>query len=555
MFAALVSIVNDVALGPENQKVKKYLDNGTCDSVARDLGKVLSSQLRGFKERELLQTTFYKYCIEGPFQQKCKNEESFTRHVRSTHSKAAISDAALQLLWRSFHFYAYHPFPRVSQYGQVDFDAFQRAVLLTAFQCDDLLGTRELEWFWRNDAAFFRRASFKRMFRSIGVPETTTRLLKQQNGMTSTLSDAMDVFIMVGPQFMHAAPSPEQLEAVARNLFAREPTLTQREVRREDVSTLVDLLLRMRLNKEKWGSFYHLGDFVDASPADNELTEALVNSLIGDGSEQTVTSDQLLRAIDIVANLQVRFYQLWAVLFQPSALTAEAKLSRAPETMPTHINGAISLFAPQFMTENRYHLRTVQQDSRLALKRAQSSPDSHDTTIVRLVQALSRHPSACIVLFSSEAVGTTPKIVIGAYFPGSLNVSITRAENEKRETQSNTSHLLFQLQPSFRLLRSGKPNISITDLIKTEGQGVSLADIATNEVIGSPNLSYWIGDGTSQSEGLRIDPQKKTAMLASSDGQWYRDLMADENSQSKKNWEVTAQNPRMDIFMVTSDVN
>ncbi|ELR09470.1 hypothetical protein VC83_00615 [Pseudogymnoascus destructans] len=262
MFAALVNIINDVALGPENRKVKKYLDDATCESVARDLSKV-------------------------------------------------------------------------------DFEAFQRAVLLTAFQCDGLLGTLLLEWFWRNDAAFFRRANFERMFRSIGVPETTTQLLNQQNGMTSALSDAMDVLIMVVPQFMHAAPSPEQLEVVAWNLFARETTLTQREVKREVVSTLKYLLLRIRLNKEKWRSFCHLGDFVDASPADKELTEALVNSLTGDGSEQTVTSDQLLLAIDIVPNLQARFYQLWAVLFQPSAPIAQAKLSRAPEAMPTHINGAV----------------------------------------------------------------------------------------------------------------------------------------------------------------------------------------------------------------------
>ncbi|OBT43810.1 hypothetical protein VE00_06305 [Pseudogymnoascus sp. WSF 3629] len=335
MSAALVGIVNDVALGPQNRKVKKYLDNATCDSVSRDLSKVLSSQLSGLKERELLQTTFNKYCIEGPSQQKCKFRLLNLVKQLLMGYQTGIKKASQGI----FHFYAHHPFPRDSRHGVVDFDAFQRAVLLTVFKCDDLLGTRELDWFWRNDAAFFRRAKFERMFRSIGVPETTTQVPKQQNGMASALSDVMDALIMVVPQFMHAAPSPEQLEVVARNLFAREPTLTQIEVRREDVSTLMDLLLRMRLTNEKWGSSYHLSDFVDASPADKELTEAIVNSLTGDGSEQTVTSDQLLLAIDIVPNLQVRFYQLWAVLFQPSAPTAEAKLSRAPEAMLTHING------------------------------------------------------------------------------------------------------------------------------------------------------------------------------------------------------------------------
>lgn len=178
--------------------------------------------------------------------------------------------------------------------------------------------------------------------------------------MNSGLSDVMYVLIMVVPQFMHAAPSPEQLEVVAWNLFARGPILMQREVRREGVSTLMNLLLRMRLSNEKWGSSYHLGDFVDTSRADKEMTEALVNSLTGGGSEQTITFDQLLLSIDMVVsvysfqvheeqfllnpsqpNLQVRFYQLWAALFQPSAPTAEAKLSRALEARPTHINGAV----------------------------------------------------------------------------------------------------------------------------------------------------------------------------------------------------------------------
>ncbi|KFZ13844.1 hypothetical protein V502_06414 [Pseudogymnoascus sp. VKM F-4520 (FW-2644)] len=322
MFAALINITNDVALGLQNRKVQKYLDEATCDSVARDLSKRAHPSKNASFVFSSNEATAYGISDW--------NEESLRRHVRSTQSKAAISATALQLLWRSFHFYAYHPFPRDPQHGQIDFDAFRRAVLLTVFQCDELLDTRELEWFWRNDASFFRRANFERTFISIGVPETITQPLKQQNGMTSALSDAMDVLIMVVPQFMHVAPSPEQLEVVARKLFAGEPTMTQREVRLEVVSTLMNLLLRIRLNKEKPGSFYYLSDFAEANPADEELTEAFINSLIGDESEQTVTSDQLLRAIDMVPNLQVRFYQLWAVLFQPLAPTAKMKLSREP---------------------------------------------------------------------------------------------------------------------------------------------------------------------------------------------------------------------------------
>ncbi|RWA11376.1 hypothetical protein EKO27_g3749 [Xylaria grammica] len=178
MFSSLIKIVDDIALGPERRKVKKYLDEATSDSVGADLGK---------------------------------------------------------LLWRSFHFYAYHPFPRGLQYGKIDYDAFQRAALLIVFQCDRLLGTRELDWFWRNDAAYFRKASFQRIFRSIVVPESTAGadLAMHLSNMTCVLSDAADVLVMVGPQFIHAMPSPEQLEIVARKLSSETPDLAGR-ARREN---------------------------------------------------------------------------------------------------------------------------------------------------------------------------------------------------------------------------------------------------------------------------------------------------------------------------------
>lgn len=238
------------------------------------------------------------------------NEDCFKKYIRSTHSNVIISDPAVQLLWRSFHFYAYHPFPRDPQNGKVEIAAFEHAARLLVFRHNDLLGTRELDYFWRNDDSFFHRASFKRVFRSIGVLETATQLSKQQtqqqNDINSELSDTMDVLIMIGPQFIHAAPSSEQLEIVARKLFAKEPFIKQRKVKRKEISILMSLLLRIRLKKEKWGSwgsYYNLGDFAEANLVDKTLTEVLVNSLMGNESDQTITSEQLLKAMDLIVSL------------------------------------------------------------------------------------------------------------------------------------------------------------------------------------------------------------------------------------------------------------
>ncbi|KAI1879619.1 hypothetical protein JX265_002573 [Neoarthrinium moseri] len=403
MFSSLLKYVNNIALGAENRSVSKYLDEATC--VSADLGRVLSPQLGGWREQELLQATFDKFCYEGSSQQKYWNDESFRKHVRSRHSVGAMSDAAIQLLWLSFHFYAYHPFPRGLQPANVDFDAFRRAVLLTVCQGDCLLGTRELDWFWRNDAAFFRRAGFERIFRSIAAPETTTGTdpSKQQTGMTSSLSDTMDVLVMVGPQFMHAMPSPAKLEPVARRLFAERSVVGRRAATRDEVSTLVSLLLRLRLEKEIWGFFYHLGDILEASPEDEGLTEALVNSLVADESEQPIASERLLRAVDLMPNLRLRFHQLWAVLFQPLEATDKARSSQVPRTMSTHPDGAISLFAPCITIENGNRQIKYEQDTRITLEEVHISPGPEDMALSRLTQGLSHHSSAHVVLFTSDA--------------------------------------------------------------------------------------------------------------------------------------------------------
>ncbi|KAI1158524.1 hypothetical protein F5B18DRAFT_640510 [Nemania serpens] len=327
MFSPLVSLINDIALGPQHRKVKQYFGQATRNSVPGDLEKVLLPQLKSFKERDLVQATFDKYCIEDPSShQEYWTIESFRNHVRGTHSASAVSDAAIALLWKSFHFYAYHPFPPdLDQHARVDLDAFRRATLLTVFQCDSLLGTRELDWYWRQDAAFFRRASFARLFRSIAVPDHVS-LEQPQSDMTSSLSDAIDVLVMIAPQFIHAGPSELQLESVAWKLFAEGLPVARRQiVRREDLSALINLLLGLELQEGRGDICYRLGDAVQGTSEEEDSTKAFVDALAGEDNGQAIAFQQLFGAIELMPDLLSRFLQLWAVLFYSSGGTIMTK--------------------------------------------------------------------------------------------------------------------------------------------------------------------------------------------------------------------------------------
>ncbi|KAI0555030.1 hypothetical protein F4679DRAFT_525795 [Xylaria curta] len=537
MFSPLVNIINDIALGPQNREVKQYLSRSTRDSVLGDLRKVLTPQIKG---RGTLQTTFDKHCIEdSSSRQKYWTEESFFSHIRGTHSVGTISDATIALLWKSFYFYAYHPFPLdLDQHAKVDFDAFVRATLLTVSQCDELLGTRELDWYWRQDAAFFRRASFARIFRSIAVPDHKSP--KQQTvDVTSSLSDTMDVLVMIGPQFMHAIPSEPQLESVARKLFAEGPPLAEGQmVRREDLSALIRLLLRLRLEERRWGTRCHFGNLVEAEPREEDLTESLVDALTGDDSGQMITFQQLTEAIDLIPNLLWRFQQLWAVLFQPSDAIDMTKL-QVNEIGLNNIGGIVSLFVPPIDINSAGITSFNQRDTRLTLETAtQVSPDSLDMSMSRLNGGISDYSSAYVVLFTTDA--DTSNTVIGAFFP----------------IPSGTTHMLFQIQPSFRILQWAKAEIPRAYLIKADAKA-SLSEVTENEVSGpTDNAPYWIGNPLEQGAGLRVDPSKEMVTLTNTvSGCYIEKPSVGRKGNTGENWDVTIQQARMYIFTVAGGVD
>lgn len=225
------------------------------------------------------------------------NVTSFREHIERKHPDVASSEAVVQLLWRCFLYFAYHPFPRDVTNSKVDLSGFQRAVSLLAVQGTDILGTQEEgDYFWRHNDVFFRRADFQRTFRSIGLPDGPNNQPTDSN----LEEDVMDVLAMTQPQSVSLAPSPDQLGPAARKLLGEGPTRTRYRVTRRDFSTLLSLLLRLRLHKAKWGSYFHYGTFDNAEPGDEELANILVNGLgeVHDG--ENIASEQLLRAMDLL---------------------------------------------------------------------------------------------------------------------------------------------------------------------------------------------------------------------------------------------------------------
>ncbi|KAI0117807.1 hypothetical protein GGR51DRAFT_573535 [Nemania sp. FL0031] len=240
-------LVKTVSRRVRKRKAKKYFAKATCASVLTDLDEVFSSKITEH-ERVRIQITFDRYCIEESSQPKYWNESCFRELVREAHSPEAISDSEIRFLWRSFHFYAYHPFPLEPQDNPiVEFEAFRRATLLTAFQCDKLLGTKAFNRFRLHAPDFYHNASIERIYRSMGTPvnNAETDLSKPEDSLSSTVGDTADVLFMTCLQLGGGFLPEEQLRDLAQKFIAEGSVAERKIVELEDVSMLVDIVQRL----------------------------------------------------------------------------------------------------------------------------------------------------------------------------------------------------------------------------------------------------------------------------------------------------------------------
>jgi hypothetical protein len=169
---------------------------------------------------------------------------------------------------------------------------------------------KEMEWFWRcSEEEDLARRAIARVWRSIGVSctdwEGGEKKGKVGEGQKQDIvNDAMDVLAICGPQYMHAYPSVEQLDVVARKLIC-ERGVGRRIVKREDFKGLMRLLLSMRLYREKWGSFYHFGEFVDEKYGEKDHVEEMVDGMIGGGCDQWIKDEQLEEVVQMMVCLLI----------------------------------------------------------------------------------------------------------------------------------------------------------------------------------------------------------------------------------------------------------
>ncbi|TLD33582.1 hypothetical protein PspLS_00059 [Pyricularia sp. CBS 133598] len=548
MLSSLDNFIQSIAFGSARRDVQRYLDAATRTSVCHALTEKLASQLN-FKEREHLRTTFDKHAVDTSGG-KHWNEQSLRNQIRSSYQDTVISDNAIKLLWRSFLFYANHPFSsspcQQSHDALVDFEQFKLAVLLTVFQCDRMLGTLDdADVYWREDGALHNRQSgFNRMFSSLAcnAPESGEKPEQVNEDDSSALGDAMDVLVMAVPAHIHSLPTEQHLQPTVQRLFASKdgiPAVQRGQVfGRSDVHILLELLLRLRVrqNGKTWGHGSPLcpSDLLEASSGDSGLTESLVNTLMGANSiDETVSVRQLSgTAVSMLPNLVLRFQELWGVLFQPAEGT-EQKDSPTGESRISQLGAVISLFAPTVDTD-RVGSQDQKEKTRFILQTsAQSNPDDGGTTIERVLETTSAGSSGHVIVFTTDAEKTASKTVIGGYFPS---------------PEKGLPHVLFQLQPTLRVFRSRKTGIPLTKLIKPQEE----RRMECKEAASAPG--YWIGDSAGAvSTGIRVDPDT-TATLLLGEGGYYMDMAASRvrNDQGGKSQQVVVQDATMEVYVVAN---
>lgn len=200
--------------------------------------------------------------------------------MKQTHPDLAGSQAVIQLLWRSFHFHAFHPFPDSSTDERIDWEAFQRAFLFQVAQGADLLGVLEeadMYWQFQYDQNLVYQAKVKRIFRSIAVPERTITLIEDESNFA--VEETADVVAMMQPFFPPHAPVQEEVFPAAKRLFAGNTTQSRRRVARKHLATLLSILIRLRLNASA-----PFGRFEKEDPSD-ELPIIFLDSLGGQDQE------------------------------------------------------------------------------------------------------------------------------------------------------------------------------------------------------------------------------------------------------------------------------
>lgn len=226
--------------------------------------------------------------------------------------------------------------------------------------------------------------------------------------------------------------------------------------------------------------------------------------------------------------MEFYFHQLWSALFQPPLPANISTQEIAQDPNLDLILRMTSLFVSQHdVSSNSQKAQKNPLFERLNTSLSEGLSDALSPP--RLVKALAQdssqmdHPQSNLLIVTGNTNTSSPApVVMGALFPGmpwATNPNDTEEEKKEWASKITTSHILFQLQPKFRLLRWTGSHVPLpADFIYLDDEATadgsnmqSLEEIAANNEIS--DKSYWIGPPERTKTGLHIDPDTRVAML------------------------------------------
>ncbi|GMG46572.1 unnamed protein product [Aspergillus oryzae var. brunneus] len=473
-------------------------DQKHLDSVLSDLYTCL---VRERVSSITPQDVFYASSIRDSLQaEPYWTIKSFHNHLARTHPDTTIPEAAIDVLWSCFCFYAYLPFSFAGAGDRkLHLPAFERGLILLPLQGTRLLGTIVDDFgpCWkRNEDPCSCRSRINRIFRSISlVNRQSSSDPRVARFDTFVTDDVIDAILLISPAHPLLNPSFEQLNPLAERFLERRPD--QYHMKVNDLAALLCLMMRLRVNKPTWGRDFHYGSFEESCPEKEELANILARSFCLDQNEY-LDPDAVFRALDIL---------LWATLFQPPTSTGipDVETESSPDTTIDGILRAASLFIPPFQAHKRTELaRNVELITfqKCYDSISQSLTDSLDLGHI-LQQTFHDDPSRLshLVLFLGYQAQESEKVVVGAFFSSCTE---THAAKEGKEPEKIGKSriapplLLFQLQPSFSLFRwSGEDSMSSSQ--------------AYNSATGHTDHPNGIGDLNRSKVGMEIDSVTRQA--------------------------------------------
>ncbi|PWY81708.1 hypothetical protein BO94DRAFT_496071 [Aspergillus sclerotioniger CBS 115572] len=507
MACLLNKLTDRILFGDTAKKIDKYFRTATPDSVLQDLYNSYLVQKQPTAYRA--QIIFEASCVRAsPPLKPYWTKECLQSHIAKVHPDTTFPEPAIDVLWSCFYFYAYYPFPRENcNGGKLELSAFQRALTLLALRGTSLLGSvDEFGYggvYWRDhDSPGVCVPNINRIFRSIGkVSHKVNKASEIVAPSTFIIDDAMDVLATTHPYHVKFHPYDSQLRGVAERLL--EGRIPQYQVKSDDLVTLVSLVLRLRVHKPTWGEEggdFRYGSFDNSSPQNDELAEALVQAFRA-GPQGLLAPDCMLLAIYILPNLEPSFHQMWAAIFQPHkpadipAIGAEL----SPDSSMDNILRAVSLLIPPYEAPRRVWAgREIDPVTFDASYHSPNQESLNSLSVKHIIQHITNdeHLQAShLVLILGTRSHIMAPVVVGAFFPKTASSTIT--EDEKRDTPGELKlphpDVLFQLQPTFTVLRRS-------------GQNTSISDEARVADVDSPAHPYWIGSTLQSNGGLKIDP-------------------------------------------------